>query len=101
MLVTKWSRLTLPRAQEFCLYFNFLYGFFDLNSDMWGLFFILFAEVDNVAQSHIHLAQTLREEARKMEEFREKQKSQQKKVRFMCYMVYAVGLGLCVISYMY
>uniref|UniRef100_A0A8D2I408 Proline-serine-threonine phosphatase interacting protein 2 n=1 Tax=Urocitellus parryii TaxID=9999 RepID=A0A8D2I408_UROPR len=39
----------------------------------------LFAEVDNVAQCHIHLAQTLREEARKMEDFREKQKQQRKK----------------------
>lgn len=64
-------------------------------------FLILFAEVDNEAQSHIHLAQTLREEARKMEEFREKQKLLQKKVRFMCYMVYVIGLGLCVISYMH
>ena len=64
-------------------------------------FFILLAELDNVAQNHIHLAQTLREEARKMEEFREKQKLQRKKVRFMCYIVYVVGLGLCVISYMY
>uniref|UniRef100_A0A8C4MEA5 Proline-serine-threonine phosphatase interacting protein 2 n=1 Tax=Equus asinus asinus TaxID=83772 RepID=A0A8C4MEA5_EQUAS len=39
-------------------------------------------QVDNVAQCHIQLAQTLREEARKMEEFREKQKLQQKKVGF-------------------
>ncbi|KAB0405392.1 hypothetical protein E2I00_012498, partial [Balaenoptera physalus] len=39
-------------------------------------------QVDNVAQSHIQLAQTLREEARKMEEFREKQKLQRKKVGF-------------------
>uniref|UniRef100_UPI000E55E7A8 proline-serine-threonine phosphatase-interacting protein 2-like n=1 Tax=Urocitellus parryii TaxID=9999 RepID=UPI000E55E7A8 len=36
-------------------------------------------QVDNVAQCHIHLAQTLREEARKMEDFREKQKQQRKK----------------------
>ncbi|XP_036016926.1 proline-serine-threonine phosphatase-interacting protein 2 isoform X2 [Mus musculus] len=36
-------------------------------------------QVDNVAQCHIQLAQTLREEARKMEEFREKQKLQRKK----------------------
>lgn len=35
-----------------------------------------------MAQCHIQLAQTLREEARKMEEFREKQKLQQKKVGF-------------------
>ncbi|XP_037661455.1 proline-serine-threonine phosphatase-interacting protein 2 [Choloepus didactylus] len=34
-------------------------------------------QVDSVAQCHIHLAQTLREEARKMEEFREKQKKLQ------------------------
>nr|XP_031548219.1 proline-serine-threonine phosphatase-interacting protein 2 [Vicugna pacos] len=40
-------------------------------------------QVDNVAQSHIQLAQTLREEARKMEEFREKQKSQQKKTELI------------------
>ncbi|XP_012870247.1 PREDICTED: proline-serine-threonine phosphatase-interacting protein 2 [Dipodomys ordii] len=42
-----------------------------------------FAEIDNVAQCHIHLAQTLREEARKMEEFREKQKLQQKKTELI------------------
>ncbi|XP_052516199.1 proline-serine-threonine phosphatase-interacting protein 2 isoform X1 [Budorcas taxicolor] len=40
-------------------------------------------QVDNVAQSHIHLAQTLREEARKMEEFREKQKLLQKKTELI------------------
>ncbi|XP_031297844.2 proline-serine-threonine phosphatase-interacting protein 2 [Camelus dromedarius] len=40
-------------------------------------------QVDNVAQSHIQLAQTLREEARKMEEFREKQKSQRKKTELV------------------
>ncbi|XP_022417512.1 proline-serine-threonine phosphatase-interacting protein 1 isoform X3 [Delphinapterus leucas] len=39
-------------------------------------------QIDSVAQSHIQLAQTLREEARKMEEFREKQKLQRKKVGF-------------------
>uniref|UniRef100_F7A8P1 Proline-serine-threonine phosphatase-interacting protein 2 n=1 Tax=Equus caballus TaxID=9796 RepID=F7A8P1_HORSE len=37
----------------------------------------------NVAQCHIQLAQTLREEARKMEEFREKQKLQQKKTELI------------------
>ncbi|XP_049637525.1 proline-serine-threonine phosphatase-interacting protein 2 [Suncus etruscus] len=36
-------------------------------------------QLDNVAQCHIHLAQTLREEARKIEDFREKQKVQRKK----------------------
>lgn len=36
-----------------------------------------------MAQGHIQLAQTLREEARKMEEFREKQKLQRKKVGFV------------------
>nr|XP_008538498.1 PREDICTED: proline-serine-threonine phosphatase-interacting protein 2 isoform X2 [Equus przewalskii] len=40
-------------------------------------------QVDNVAQCHIQLAQTLREEARKMEEFREKQKLQQKKTELI------------------
>ncbi|PNI60774.1 PSTPIP2 isoform 4 [Pan troglodytes] len=38
-------------------------------------------QVDNVAQCHIQLAQSLREEARKMEEFREKQKLQRKKAK--------------------
>lgn len=43
--------------------------------------FLFFAEIDNVGQGHIQLAQTLREEAKKMEEFREKQKLHRKKVR--------------------
>ncbi|XP_021571715.1 proline-serine-threonine phosphatase-interacting protein 2 [Carlito syrichta] len=40
-------------------------------------------QVDKVAQCHIQLAQTLREEARKMEEFREKQKLQRKKTELV------------------
>uniref|UniRef100_G3RRE2 Proline-serine-threonine phosphatase-interacting protein 2 n=1 Tax=Gorilla gorilla gorilla TaxID=9595 RepID=G3RRE2_GORGO len=40
-------------------------------------------QVDNVAQCHIQLAQSLREEARKMEEFREKQKLQRKKTELI------------------
>jgi len=44
-------------------------------------FFFAFAEIDNVGQGHIQLAQTLREEAKKMEDFREKQKLHRKKVR--------------------
>ncbi|PNI60773.1 PSTPIP2 isoform 2 [Pan troglodytes] len=40
-------------------------------------------QVDNVAQCHIQLAQSLREEARKMEEFREKQKLQRKKTELV------------------
>ncbi|MBZ3881461.1 Proline-serine-threonine phosphatase-interacting protein 2, partial [Sciurus carolinensis] len=40
-------------------------------------------QVDNVAQCHIQLAQTLRDEARKMEEFREKQKQQRKKTEIV------------------
>ncbi|XP_023365968.1 proline-serine-threonine phosphatase-interacting protein 2 [Otolemur garnettii] len=40
-------------------------------------------QLDSVAQSHIQLAQTLREEARKMEEFREKQKLQRKKTELI------------------
>ncbi|XP_053061509.1 proline-serine-threonine phosphatase-interacting protein 2 isoform X2 [Acinonyx jubatus] len=40
-------------------------------------------QVDSVAQCHIQLAQTLREEARKMEEFREKQKLQRKKTELI------------------
>ncbi|XP_053144706.1 proline-serine-threonine phosphatase-interacting protein 2 [Hemicordylus capensis] len=37
-------------------------------------------QVDSVGQGHIQLAQTLREEARKMEDFREKQKFHRKKI---------------------
>ncbi|XP_068108380.1 proline-serine-threonine phosphatase-interacting protein 2 isoform X2 [Hyperolius riggenbachi] len=37
-------------------------------------------QVDNVGQSHIQLAQQLRDEARKMEEFRERQKAERKKI---------------------
>ncbi|NXJ71902.1 PPIP2 protein, partial [Rostratula benghalensis] len=37
-------------------------------------------QIDNVGQSHIQLAQTLREEAKKMEDFREKQKLHRKKI---------------------
>ncbi|XP_041625989.1 proline-serine-threonine phosphatase-interacting protein 2 [Vulpes lagopus] len=40
-------------------------------------------QIDSVAQCHIQLAQTLREEARKMEEFREKQKLQRKKTELL------------------
>ncbi|OCT98897.1 hypothetical protein XELAEV_18011129mg, partial [Xenopus laevis] len=37
-------------------------------------------QIDNIGQCHIQLAQTLRDEARKMEEFREKQKQERKKI---------------------
>ncbi|NXE50062.1 PPIP2 protein, partial [Casuarius casuarius] len=40
-------------------------------------------QVDNVGQSHIQLAQTLREEAKKMEDFREKQKLHRKKIELI------------------
>ncbi|XP_078240288.1 proline-serine-threonine phosphatase-interacting protein 2 isoform X2 [Pogona vitticeps] len=40
-------------------------------------------QVDSVGQSHIQLAQTLREEARKMEDFREKQKFHRKKIELI------------------
>ncbi|XP_072461331.1 proline-serine-threonine phosphatase-interacting protein 2 isoform X2 [Notamacropus eugenii] len=40
-------------------------------------------QIDNVGQSHLQLAQTLREEARKMEEFKEKQKIQRKKIEVL------------------
>ncbi|NWI11662.1 PPIP2 protein, partial [Crypturellus soui] len=40
-------------------------------------------QVDNVGQSHIQLAQTFREEAKKMEDFREKQKLHRKKIELM------------------
>ncbi|NXW44655.1 PPIP2 protein, partial [Nyctiprogne leucopyga] len=40
-------------------------------------------QIDNVGQSHIQLAQTLREEAKKMEEFREKQKLHRKKIELI------------------
>lgn len=39
-----------------------------------------FAETENVSLSHLHLAQTMREEAKKLEDFREKQKEARKKV---------------------
>ncbi|KAM4808774.1 proline-serine-threonine phosphatase-interacting protein 2 [Rhinophrynus dorsalis] len=37
-------------------------------------------QIDNVGQCHIQLAQTMRDEARKMEEFRERQKQERKKI---------------------
>ncbi|XP_072269609.1 proline-serine-threonine phosphatase-interacting protein 2 [Pyxicephalus adspersus] len=37
-------------------------------------------QIDNVGQCHIQLAQTLRDEARKMEEFRERQKVERKRI---------------------
>lgn len=40
----------------------------------------IFAETENVSLSHLHLAQTMREEAKKLEDFREKQKESRKKV---------------------
>lgn len=40
-------------------------------------------QVDGVGQSHIQLAQTLRDEARKMEDFREKQKLHRKKIELI------------------
>ncbi|XP_043835909.1 proline-serine-threonine phosphatase-interacting protein 2 isoform X2 [Dromiciops gliroides] len=40
-------------------------------------------QLDNVGQSHLQLAQMLREEARKMEEFKERQKIQRKKIEVL------------------
>ncbi|KAM7077501.1 LOW QUALITY PROTEIN: proline-serine-threonine phosphatase-interacting protein 2 [Ciconia maguari] len=40
-------------------------------------------QIDNVGQGHIQLAQTLWEEAKKMEDFREKQKLHQKKIELI------------------
>ncbi|XP_040192191.1 proline-serine-threonine phosphatase-interacting protein 2 isoform X1 [Rana temporaria] len=37
-------------------------------------------QIDNVGQCHIQLAQALRDEARRMEDFREKQKAERKKI---------------------
>ncbi|NWH61302.1 PPIP2 protein, partial [Geococcyx californianus] len=42
-----------------------------------------FTEIDNVGQGHIQLAQNLREEAKKMEDFREKQKLHRKKIELI------------------
>ncbi|NWU87058.1 PPIP2 protein, partial [Onychorhynchus coronatus] len=47
------------------------------------IFLFFFAEIDNVGQGHIQLAQTLREEAKKMEDFREKQKLHRKKIELI------------------
>ncbi|NWX30359.1 PPIP2 protein, partial [Notiomystis cincta] len=40
-------------------------------------------QIDNVGQGHIQLAQSLREEAKKMEDFREKQKLHRKKIELI------------------
>ncbi|XP_061874024.1 proline-serine-threonine phosphatase-interacting protein 2 isoform X3 [Colius striatus] len=40
-------------------------------------------QIDNVGQGHIQLAQTLREEAKKMEDFREKQKLHRRKIELI------------------
>ncbi|NXP48302.1 PPIP2 protein, partial [Heliornis fulica] len=40
-------------------------------------------QIDNVGQGHIQLAQTLRKEAKKMEDFREKQKLHRKKIEMI------------------
>ncbi|XP_074135380.1 proline-serine-threonine phosphatase-interacting protein 2 isoform X1 [Sminthopsis crassicaudata] len=40
-------------------------------------------QIDNVGQFHLQLAQTLREEARKMEEFKERQKIQRKRIEVL------------------
>ncbi|NXK00728.1 PPIP2 protein, partial [Corythaixoides concolor] len=45
--------------------------------------FFFLSEIDNVGQGHIQLAQTLREEAKKMEDFREKQKLHRKKIELI------------------
>lgn len=41
-----------------------------------------FLEMENVGSAHIQLALALREELRSLEEFRERQKEQRKKVRW-------------------
>lgn len=40
----------------------------------------IIAETEHVSLSHLQLAQSMREEAKKLEEFREKQKEMRKKV---------------------
>ncbi|NWQ88884.1 PPIP2 protein, partial [Burhinus bistriatus] len=57
--------------------------FKNINISILIFFFFFFSEVDNVGQGHIQLAQTLREEAKKMEDFREKQKLHRKKIELI------------------
>lgn len=58
-----------------CDFFSYVHS---LQFKLW--FLIPSAETENVSLSHLQLAQSLREEAKKLEEFREKQKEARKKV---------------------
>lgn len=42
---------------------------------------MFFAETENAGFAHLHLAQAMRDEVKKLEEFKEKQKEARKKVK--------------------